>query len=587
MSLPIKKVTDYVVLGAGSAGSVLTNRLSATGASVALVEAGRSDRGRWDSWTVSMPAALTYSVADERYNWNYYTAPQRGLNGRSIHQPRGKILGGSSSINAMVYARGHPLDFERWKNEEGATGWGFADCLPYMKRAQCFSRRGEDIRQNSRSHFQGYDGPLQVTNYPTGKRTNVLFDVLERAGAEAGYPVTTDNNGFAQEGFGPFDMTIDCNTGVRCSASVAYLHPALADPNRKVELFSSTVIRKIIFDKVSGARPRAIGVECEDLNSGEQFEIHANKEVIMSLGAVGSPHVLNLSGIGDADYLNEVGVQEIVHNNAHVGSNLQDHLEVYLQYHCTQPVSLYPVASWSLRHFYKRLAVGVQWFFLGSGVCASNQFESGAFIRSDKGIQHPDIQYHFIPGAVVGQLDFLPHHAFQTHVGTLRPTSRGSVKIASKDHKIAPIVDPNFLNTEKDIQDMRKAVRAADEIIRQPAFDCYRGKRLSPSNTIDLDGSSASDEAIDAWVRDSSHSAYHLSCTCAMGKVVDPEGKVIGVDSLRVVDASITPSMTSGNLNAPTIMIAEKISDLIMGYKPLEPEPEEYFVHENWQTQQR
>ncbi len=578
----VKKVTDYIVLGAGSAGSVLTNRLTANGANrVALVEAGRSDVGRWDSWTVHMPAALTYSVADERYNWNFFSVPQKGLDGRKVHQPRGKVLGGSSSINAMVYVRGHAMDFERWEKKQGADGWGYADCLPYFKKAQSFS----GLDQNgdpADSPYKGYDGPLKVTNYETkGSRNNVLFDVLEAAGKDAGYAITPDTNGFRQEGFGPFDMTVDPSSGTRCSAAAAYLHPALKSPKHKVDLFSRTLARRVIFDTES-KKPRAIGVECEDLDSGEIFELHAEKEVILSLGAVGSPQLLNLSGVGDTEKLGKVGITDVVHHNDQVGANLQDHLEVYLQYLCTQPVSMYPEAIWTLQYLHRRVKVGLEWFLRGTGLCASNLFETGAFIRSDAGIEHPDIQYHFIPAAVLGQLDVLPHHAFQIHVGTLRPTSRGSVDLASADPKDAPLIDPNFLNTEKDIADMRKAVRLADEIIQQPAFQSYKGARLAPGPELDLEN----DDAVDAWVRSSSHSAYHLSCTCAMGKVVDTSGRVFGVDSLRVVDASIMPSMTSGNLNSPTIMLAEKLADNILGKEPLRNE-QPFFVHPEWETKQR
>lgn len=584
----VKKVTDYIVLGAGSAGCVMTNRLSESGKhSVALVEAGKFDIGRIDSWTIQMPAALTYSVADERYNWNYYTTPQKGLAGRKIHQPRGKVLGGSSSINAMVYVRGNALDFERWNDEEGVENWGYSDVLPYFKRAQTFKSLDKESTTDP-SVYRGYDGPLKVTNYEGPKsRTNVLFNVLEEAGAEAGYAITKDTNGYRQEGFGPFDMTIDPDTGKRCSAAAAYLHPALADKNRKLDLFTETQVRRVLFDKESGAKPRAIGVECEDTKTGEIFHLMAEKEVILSMGAVGSAQTLMLSGVGDREQLTKHGITDIVYHNPEVGNNLQDHLEVYLQYLCNLPVSLYPVASWTLRHLHERVGVGLEWFLRGTGICASNQFETGAFIRSDKGIKFPDIQYHFIPGCVLGQLDFLPHHGFQIHVGTLRPTARGSITLASGNHKDAPLIDPNFLGTQQDIEDLRKAVRLADEVIQQPAFKAYKGKRLAPDADIDtVNVSKESDELIDTWVRESSHSAYHLSCTCAMGKVVDSNGSVYGVDSLRVVDASIMPHITSGNLNSPTIMLAEKIAANVTKTE-LAPEHEDYFVHPEWETKQR
>ncbi|GBG29503.1 Choline dehydrogenase, mitochondrial [Hondaea fermentalgiana] len=588
----VRKIVDYVVLGAGSAGCVMANRLSEGGKrSVAVIEAGKFDIGRIDSWTIQMPAALTYSVADERYNWNYYTTPQKGLDGRSVHQPRGKVLGGSSSINAMVYVRGHALDFERWNESEGVSGWGYADVLPYFKRAQSFKSRDPDSDTDP-SPYRGYEGPLKVTNYESPKsRTNVLFNVLEEAGAEAGYPVTKDTNGFMQEGFGPFDMTVDPDTGKRCSAAAAYLHPAMADPARKdkLDIFLETLVHRVIFetDKEDGAVPRAVGVECEDTKTGEIFHVMAEKEVILCMGAVGSPQTLMLSGIGDRDQLTEQGITDIIHHNPEVGKNLQDHLEVYLQYLCNLPVSLYPVAAWTVRHLHDRLGVGIEWFLRGTGVCASNQFETGAFIRTDKGHKHPDIQYHFIPGCVVGQLEVLPHHGFQIHVGTLRPTSRGTIRLASSDPKAAPLIDPNFLGTQQDVDDMRKAVRLADELIQQPAFQPYKGKRHAPDPELDTQNvSKENDDAIDTWVRQSSHSAYHLSCTCAMGKVVDSHGAVYGTSNLRVVDASIFPSITSGNLNSPTIMVAEKIAAHITGNE-LAPEHEEYYVPADWETKQR
>mmetsp|Transcript_10804 Transcript_10804/g.14089 ORF Transcript_10804/g.14089 Transcript_10804/m.14089 type:complete len:589 (+) Transcript_10804:197-1963(+) len=583
----VKKVSDYVIVGAGSAGSVLANRLTKNGKnSVTLLEAGKSDVGRWDSWTIQMPAALTYSVADKRYNWDYHTVPQRGLNNRRLHQPRGKVLGGSSSINAMVYVRGHGKDFDRWETE-GTKGWSYRNCLPYFKRAQGYIfKESNEPDNDSDNPYRGYDGPLKVTSY-LKNRQNILFDVFEKSGEEAGYAVCKDLNGHRQEGFGPFDMTVDANTGKRCSAAEAYLRPALKEVSKeKLDVKTSTLVRKIIFDEdslIGDNTPRAIGVECEDLQSGEIFEVHADKEVLVCLGAVGSPQLLMLSGIGDSEKLEKVGIKERVVHNTEVGRNLQDHLEVYLQYLCTKPVSLYPIAQWSLRYFPQRVAVGLEWFLRGTGICSSNLFETGAFIRSDAGVEHPDIQYHFIPGCVVGQLDFLPQHGFQIHVGTLRPTSRGELTLKSSDPKESPNIDPNFLSTEEDISDMRKAVRLADELVQQPVFAAYKGERFSPSPSASL----GEDEVIDEWVRSSSHSAYHLSCTCAMGKVVDENGSVYGVSGLRVVDASIMPSMTSGNLNAPTIMLAEKISDHINGMNPLPESSLEYFTPDNWKSSQR
>lgn len=584
----VKRASDYVILGAGSAGCVLANRLSKAGHTVSLVEAGNTDRGRLDSWTIKMPAALTYSVADARYNWDFYTTPQKHLNNRKLHEPRGKVLGGSSSINAMVYVRGNPLDYERWNETEGVEGWAYSDCLPYFKRAQSHTYVCDTGRKANPSYF-GVDGPLRTLSYPRGTRTNMLFDLFEQAGKEAGYPITSNTNGYQQEGFGPLDMTIDHTSGDRCSASEAYLHPLLTDTKfgQRLKVDTNTLARKVVFD-TEHTKPRAIGVECENTKTNERYEIRANKEVISCLGAVGSPHILMLSGIGDGDALSQHGV-DTIHHNPEVGANLQDHLEVYLQYLCTQPVSIYPVAATTARYLPKRVAAGLEWFTSGGGICASNQFETGAFIRSDKGVQHPDIQYHFIPACVVGQLEVLKQHGFQIHVGTLRPTSRGSIKLRNANPTSPCDIDPNFLATDQDKSDMRKAVRLANELAHQPCFDSYRGTRFAPHTTQESDNDDIleCDEKLDEWIAGSSHSAYHLSCTCAMGKVVNSEGQVEGVDALRVVDASIMPSMTSGNLNAPTIMLAEKLADKICGFDPLPQEEVDFFVHPTYKTSQR
>lgn len=530
-----------------------------------------------------MPAALTYSIADERYNWDYHTVPQKNLNNRKIHQPRGRVLGGSSSINAMVYVRGHPLDFERWDKKENAPGWGYADVLPYFKKAQ--------NHQKGENKYRGGSGPLYVRSYYPEEVTNVLFKVFGEAGVEAGYPKTEDINGYSQEGFGPFDMTIGPN-GVRCSTAVAYLHPALKrSKDKNLFLFTHTTISKVVFDRKNGdsGEPVAVGVETYNKKTKERKFIKAKKEVILSLGAIGSPQVLMLSGIGDAAHLRDVGIisdkEKPYIDNPEIGKNFQDHLEVYLQYRCTKPVTLYPVGNWSIRHFHKRAIVGIEWFTRGSGIGASNQFEIGGFVRSKAGIEHPDIQYHFIPGCVLGQLDFLPEHGFQVHVGTLRPTSRGTVKLASKDPLQAPLIDPNYFETEEDVVDMRNALRLADEVIQQKAFSEYRGERIRPT-LVECD--IKDDKKVDEWLKESSHSAYHPSCSVAMGRAVDSQGRVLGAKNLRVVDASIMPSMTSGNLNSPTIMIAEKIADNILGKTPLPRITDApYYVNENWQTKQR
>lgn len=574
--------SDYVVLGAGSAGCVLAKRLTEDpDVHVALIEAGRGDTYRWDSWQIQMPSALTYSVAGTKNNWDYYTTPQTNLSNRKLHQPRGKVLGGSSSINAMVYARGHAEDFDRWASEEGAGEmWNYANILPYYKKAQKHAQGANEYR--------GGDGPLDVMSYSTAKVTNVLFNTLVDAGKEAGYIQSEDLNGKVQEGFGPFDMTVKPN-GTRCSTAEAYLRPAQQTAGERLKVYTQTQASKILFedDATAESGKKAVGVECVDLKTGEVVHYRARKEVISCLGSIGSPQLLMLSGIGDAKDLKSVGVKDIVYDNPKVGSNLQDHLEVYLQYLCTKPVTLYPIGNWTLKYLHRRLAVGIEWFLQGTGLGASNQFETGAFIRTKAGVKHPDIQYHFIPGCVVGQLEFLPHHGFQIHVGTVRPTSRGKLSLQSTDPMDAPLIDPNFLDTQDDKEDMRTAVKLADQIVRQPAFDEYRGERLAPVPEMDVN---VSDEEVDTWIRNSSHSAYHPSCTCAIGQVVDGEGKVIGVSGLRVVDASIMPSMTSGNLNAPTIMMAEKLADCIRGRIALEPETQaakDVYVMPEWETKQR
>ena len=453
------------------------------------------------------------------------------------------------------------MDYERWV-EEGATGWSYSECLPYFKRAQC--------HEDGENDYRGGDGVLNVTNGSNLGGGIELFDVFVRAANSVGYAKTDDLNGYRQEGFGNMDQTVSPN-GIRCSASRAYLHPNKSRDNLTVQ--THCVATRILFEG-----KRAVGVEYVNTKNKETKQIYANKEVILSLGAVGSPHLLMLSGVGNADELREHDV-EITHHLPDVGQNLQDHLEFYQQFLCKKPVTLYPVGNW-LPYPHKRVLVGLEWFLRGTGWGASNQFETGGFIRSRAGVKHPDVQYHFIPGAVVGQLDFLPHHAFQAHCGTMRPTSRGTLKLNSKDPFDAPLIDPNYLSTQDDVEDLRNAFRLTEEIIYSEPFDEYRGESLYNLNVND-------DDEVDQWIRENSHSAYHPSCTCSMGSVVDTEGNVLGLDSLRVVDASIMPSMASGNLNAPTIMIAEKISDMIRGKEPLKPSSAEYYVNENWETSQR
>lgn len=548
-------VTDYLILGGGSAGCVLANRLSENNLhQVTLLEAGKDDKHNWDWWKINMPAALTYNLESTKYNWGYTTSKQKGLNGRSIDAPRGKVLGGCSSINAMVYIRGHKLDFDRWGYYEGATGWTYDECLPYFIKSQ----KHADISENIDS--KGFDGPLDVKTISKGDYQE-LFNVFIKAGIEAGYPYINNINNGIQEGFGPLDMTISPN-GIRCSTANAFIRPIINKRNN-LRIKCNSHVNRIIFDTKSGdcGKPKAIGVEYFNNKTKNTEIIYAKKEIISSLGAIGSPTLLQRSGIGDAQFLQSIGCENIIYNNPYVGKNLQDHTEVYLQYKCNKPITLYPISKWN----YKRIKAGMEWFLNGKGICSSNLFHAGAFIKSRDNIQHPDIQYHFIPGAVIGQSEFLPIHAFQIHVGTLRPKSKGVVNIKSLDPSIDPIIDPKYYSESTDLEDMKIALKHAVDIVSQPAFKEYKSEIISPMDVDILEN----EKLIENFIRENTHSAYHLSCTCKMGddqngeNVVNSKGQVYGVDNLRIVDSSIFPSMTSGNLNAPTIMLAEKISDEI------------------------
>jgi len=579
----IPKKHDYVIVGAGSAGCVMAHRLvKEHGASVLLLEAGRSNRGSWDSWKNQMPAALTFNLANDKYNWDFHTVPQRHLDGRQLHQPRGKILGGSSSLNAMAYVRGNALDYERWAKEIGSEHWGYQHVLPYFRKAQRFS--GEA------SPYRGKEGPLAVGR----RRTEVvraINDAFVEAGVQAGYPAAEDMNGFQQEGFGQMDMTVDEN-GARASTANCYLWPLLKPQTEedrqaaeRLTVLTTATTQQLIFDG-----NRAVGVEIADA-SGNVHQAFAEAEVILCAGSVGSPQLLMLSGIGDAAELEKHGIA-VRHHSPGVGNNLQDHLEFYIQF-LAKHTSLYPYAAtfggfgglsrYLFRRPWNAVTSGLGWFILGKGMSATNHFEVGGFIRSAPGKQHPDVQYHFIPGCVVGQLDFLPEHGYQAHCGTMRPTSRGTIKLASRDPSAAPLIDPNFLATEQDVVDQRNAFRVTHEILRQKAFDPFVLKPFCPDETFNVED----DAAVDAWIRQNSHSGYHLSCTAAMGSVVDEEGKVLGVEGLRIADASIMPSMSSGNLNAPTIMVAEKIADAVRGVRLPPQEDATWYQPKDWETKQR
>ena len=554
----MNKTFDYIIVGAGSAGCALANRLSADAKnSVLLLEAGGSNR----NLLIEMPTALSYPMASDTFNWGYYSQPEPGIDNRQISCPRGKGLGGTSSINGMVYVRGHSCDFQEWV-EAGATGWGHTDCLPYFKRAETW-QGGED-------DYRGGAGPLGVSG-GNNMKGNPLYQAFIDAGVEAGYPRTDDYNGYRQEGFGPMHMTV--RGGVRESTSRAYLRPVLKRQNL-------TVMKHVLVDKVVFDGKRAVGVVAQ--HKSKDMILRANKEIILSAGAIASPMILQRSGIGPKAMLSDAGIQP-VHTLPGVGQNLQDHLEVYFQFHCKQPVSLNTKLG-----LFSKFLIGARWLLFKTGLGATNHFESCAFIRSEAGRKSPDIQYHFLPAAMrYDGTASIKGHGFQVHVGPNKPKSRGSVTISSADPTAAPQIVFNYLQHQDDVAAWRRCIRLTREIIAQPAMDMYRGEEIQPGKNIQ------SDEEIDRWVRENVESAYHPCGTCRMGSaedegaVVDTECRVNGLDGLRVVDASIFPTVPYGNINAPTIMVAEKASDIILGKTTLPPEKVESWLPESWETHQR
>lgn len=548
---------DYVIVGAGSAGCAMAYRLSEAGKSVLIIEHGGTDAGP----LIQMPGALSYPMNMSLYDWGYKSQPEPNLNNRELVTPRGKVIGGSSSINGMVYVRGHAGDYNHWA-ESGAQGWSYADVLPYFKRMETWDNRG----QGGDADWRGKDGPLHVTR---GPRDNPLHDAFVSAGEQAGYPVTEDYNGEQQEGFGPMEMTV--YKGQRWSAANAYLKPALKRDNcEMIRAFA----RKVVITE-----GRATGVEVE--RGGKVEVIEANIEVILAASSINSPKLLMLSGIGPAEHLAEHGI-EVVADRPGVGQNLQDHLEFYFQFASKQPITLFKY--WNLLG---KAWVGAQWFFSKTGLGASNQFESAAFIRSDKGIDYPDIQYHFLPIAVRydGQAA-AEGHGFQAHVGPMRSQSRGEITLASADPKDAPKIFFNYMSTEQDWIDFRKCVRLTREVFAQDAMAPFVKHEIQPGEDLQ------SDAEIDGFIREHAESAYHPCGTCKMGAledpmaVVDPECRVIGVEGLRVADSSIFPRITNGNLNGPSIMTGEKASDHILGRRLAASNAEPWF-NMNWQESQR
>ncbi len=546
---------DYIIVGAGSAGCVLANRLSENPKhEVLLLETGGSDK----SIFIKMPTALSIPMNTDKYAWQFNTEKEPYLNNREMHCPRGKVLGGSSSINGMVYVRGHAKDFDEWE-AHGAEGWNFQACLPYFQKAETWYK-GNDA-------YRGGNGELGVNN--GNEMKNPLYTAFIKAGEQAGYDITSDYNGKQQEGFGPMHMTV--KDGVRSSASREYLDPVKSRKNLTI-VTGALVTKVVLEDKV------AKGVEY--VVNGKTETAATSNEVILSAGSIGSPHILQLSGIGDKEILEKAGV-DVKHHLPGVGQNLQDHLEFYFQYKCKQPITL----NRKLGLISKGL-IGARWLLNRSGLGATNHFESCAFIRSKADVEWPDIQYHFLPAAIRydGKSAF-DGDGFQVHVGHNKPKSRGSVTLQSANPTVPPKILFNYLQHPDDIEGFRACVRLTREIIAQSAFDDFRDGEIQPGEHIQTD------EEIDAFVREAVESAYHPSCSCKMGEdemaVVDSQTNVHGIEGLRVVDSSIFPTIPNGNLNAPTIMVAEKAADIILGKPALPPQNVPVDIHPHWQTKQR
>ncbi|AHH96536.1 choline dehydrogenase [Kutzneria albida] len=539
---------DFVIVGGGSAGSALANRLSADpGNRVLVLEAGRSDYP-WDVF-VHMPAALTIPIGNRFYDWKYESEPEPELRGRRVYHARGKLLGGSSSINGMIFQRGNPMDYQRWAADDGMSTWDYAHCLPYFKKMEnCLAGADE---------YRGGDGPLVLERGPAD---GPLFKAFFAATEQAGYPLTKDVNGYQQEGFAPFDRNV--HRGRRLSAARAYLHPVRKRPNLTVRC--RAFVTRILFEGKQAV--------CVEYRSGGTTRTVRAGEVVLCGGAINTPQLLQLSGVGNAAELSALGV-DVVHDLPGVGQNLQDHLEVYIQYACTQPVSMAPWLKW-----YNRPWVGLQWLFR-KGPGATNHFEGGGFVRSNEDVAYPNLMFHFLPIAIRydGSLP-AGDHGYQVHVGPMYSDARGNVKITSKDPSVHPAIRFNYLSTEQDRREWVEAVRVARNILDQPAMDPYNGGEISPGPSV------RTDQQILDWVAKDAETALHPSCTCRMGvdelSVVDPQNmRVHGLRGLRVVDASAMRYVTNGNIYAPVMMMAEKAADLILGRTPLPAQQVPFYRH--------